>query len=417
MFNQARYKIKYNLSKYNILLCLMTVMPVQALYDNRFFPFFQNPFNITSDCQSHTRIGTFFTTSDEAFQLIDSELGIPELLGKYDQGSLAEAFVCIGKENPLKSEWRGAAIPWKLTGKIQSQGVTLSHRQNITEHVDLGFYWNVMRIVSEHIFHLSSTGVTLNLAEGDRQELDEIRRSMHEQLGLCGSFSQEVGLSDIDLYIRFKKRWEYTLKFRTVEAALRLGVLAPSGMSRSINNAASVPSGGNGHTGIYGQGELDLELREDMTFGLRLWAAKRHEMIKKYRMACKNEHQLYGTIVGPALVDPGFTVMFTPYITLENVREGLGFRAQYWYVNHGADCWEDKRCDQTVPTNLTQNIQTSAWSKDYISLSAFYDTGKMKVIRDLSPLITLTWDIPTLWVGGKMIPKAHAVSLNIECSF
>ena len=85
-----------------------------------------------------------------------------------------------------------------------------------------------MRSNSWYEFLLNEKDVTLSLKHGDVQELEELRRSMLQKLGFCGDHAHEAGIGDIDLYLRLGNYWEYELKFRSIQAGGRLGVLIPA---------------------------------------------------------------------------------------------------------------------------------------------------------------------------------------------
>jgi len=214
--------------------------------------------------------------------------------------------------------------------------------------------------------------------------------------------------------------WDYAWKCRTIKAGLTLGGLMPSGKNRNINSPASVPFGGNGHWGFYLAGDAEFELKEDMKFGLTLRVNKRFRRTLNQRLSVAEEHTLYGALVAPVSVNPGATVIFSPYIALENVREGLGMRLGIHLRHHGEDGFRDlrpaeQRHDLLVHTCLLQ--KPSHWKSDYASVNIFYDFGKMAVERGYKPIVTFTWDIPFLTFISSNIVKTHRISLGVEVNF
>ncbi len=106
--------------------------------------------------------------------------------------------------------------------------------------------------------------------------------------------------------------------------------------------------------------------------------SKRFTRIYEARMPVNKEPQFLGLVVGRALVDPGYTVTFMPYFSLENLREGLGVRVFYTITHHEPDYWADARNDRSVPVNLEDVKKTIIMDIKYVTLMAFYDFGENK---------------------------------------
>jgi hypothetical protein len=388
---------------------------LQAMtFDNRFFPLIQYPF-ITVECRpSHVRGDFFVTTANEAFGPNDiDQIGIPELFGRYDEQLIAQSLVAIGKPNPLPAPFQNVDLPWNLAGKIQSQGFVFIYRQEIIDPVSVGLNWFFMHVNSRQEFFLNKTGFTLD----EQQELDDLRRQMERELGLSGPNANQFGMGDFEAYIRVGSWLDYMYKFRRIEAGIRLGALLPAGVVRDINNPASVPFGGNGHYGIFGAIDAEFELKEDWKAGFLLRASKRFARTCVQRMPVNNTPYLFGAVVGPARVNPGATVIFAPYASFENLREGLGARIQYTLIWHGCDDWCDKRINPTVPVVLDQVIKHSSWASDYITLTVFYDFGKVKMHRCFEPAVLFSWDIPASLLVARNCAKTNRISLGLEFNF
>ncbi len=104
--------------------------------------------------------------------------------------------------------------------------------------------------------------------QGDAQELEDLRRSILQQIGIYGDSSVQHGFGDTDLYVRFGNYWEYACKFRSIQVGGRLGLLIPTGKRQNIHYPSSIPFGGNGHWGMYGAVDTLFELKEDWKVGL-----------------------------------------------------------------------------------------------------------------------------------------------------
>lgn len=412
----------YALKAQKIFFLLFIVCSARAMvYDNRFFPQMFRPYTRTVERPSDVMINVFWNGSNSAFTGIDDEIGIPELFGMYDQNKLAQAMTMVGLPNLLRPEWIGRNIPWHVRGRVEGAGVVLSYDQQLWKYFSFGFASLIMRSNSWQEFLLKRSDAGLpGLTDSDILELDEIRRQMHTLLALDTNVAHQRGWGDTDIYVRVGNIWEYILKCRRVDAGFRVGALVPSGVSVDPFSAASVPFGGNGNPGIYLAVDTQLEIKEDFNFGLWFCFSKRFAQTRLRRMPVNGEPSIFGAVVGPAQVDPGPTVIFSPYLSLENFRGGLGGSVQYTLARHWQDDWYDKRSAQQkaiVQTKLGPVITNSSWGSDYITLNAFYDFGKEKVNPGLSPLFNLYVDIPTVWIVGERFSKSYQVTLGVELKF
>jgi hypothetical protein len=276
-----------------------------------------------------------------------------------------------------------------------------------------------MHVASRHEFFLS--GPDASLPDGDREYLLTLKEKMHKELGICPSVFSKVGLGDLDLYLRFGSEWDYCFKFRHIDAGFRVGVIAPTGQERDINNPASIPFGGNKHWGFYGQLESEFELKEDLSVGFWFRAQKRLSKTQCMRMPLFLDKGLlnlppeYGTIVGPAYMDSGWTVIFTPYVEIAHLRRGLGARVIYSLIAHTSDRLYDKRDRRSPRSNLSFINNRSSWGSEYVSIGAFYDFGEVRTYW--YPKISLYWDIPVDWLVAKRAARTNSVSLMFEMDF
>jgi len=389
---------------------------VAMVYDNRFFPLLWKPYVTVEGRPSRVRFEFFAITGKRAFDKNKNEILLPAIYGNYDQGELAKAFVDLGCSNPLKSEWQGAKIPWKISGKLQGQGFTFSYHQALTDWLTFGISSFVMKMHSWHEFFLELDEVSLRLQQGDILELDETRRSMHRQMGLCGDHAHHTGIGDIDFYLRFGYSWDYTLKFRHIDTGARFGIILPAATKRDEHYPASIPFGGERHWGIYGVLDSEFELKEDWRAGLFFWLGKRFAKTQERRLPVRNEPQPYGAVLGQACINPGLTFAFSPYLSFENLRDGFGLRGQYSLIVHDHDEWKAVSPSCTT-VDLEAVNKLSAWGSDYFSVSAFYDFGKMRVKRSWYPIVTLSWDIPASVFVADKSAKTQKVTLGIEWSF
>lgn len=128
----------------------------------------------------------------------------------------------------------------------------------------------------------------------------------------------------------------------------------------------------------------------------------------------------YGAIVGPLSVNPGWTFVFNPYVSVEGLREGFGLKAQYTLVSHLRDRFSDARSadeQERLPSKLGRIQELSSWGMEHVTIGAFYDFGLVKESPCLYPKISAYWDIPVNWLVSKRSAKTSSVSLMFELNF
>lgn len=379
-----------------LLVLSFAVIPYSvAWYDNRYLPLILPAPILKEGRDSYFTCEVFALSSDQAVSACEEIIGVPEIYGAYDQGNLANSFVAAGCQNPLKTEWRGVSIPWFVDGNIKGQGCTLTWRQAVSRHCQVGAAFFAMRLDSWEMFELNKDEVHKNLLPGDAEMLGEYRRSMHRQIGLLGDHAHEVGIGDIDFYARLSNRWDYTLKCRSIYAGVRVGAIAPTAQKHNYAFPTWIPFGGEGCWGFYSAIDAEFEVREDLKIGAMLRAGIRKSRTHIMRVPALNEPQQFGVLMGPVSIDPGATFNFEPYISLEGIREGLGIRLIYTLTAHRYDSFFDVRPDKFErPGNIQKLQDNSRWATDYVSLNIFYDFGKVKSEDRVLPILTFCWDIP-----------------------
>lgn len=415
----------------SLLLLVVTHTSYSMVYDNRFIPLLQHPYISIDGRPSHAAAYLFATTASKALDNREKTIGIPEISGELDLGKLGQALTVAGFANPLRSDLIGTPIPIRVNGSIQTQGIEFSYYQSICDIIGFGFDWFAMRSNSSQEFRPEPG--KLNFVPGiENSYIDQVRREMFETIGLNQAHAAQSGMGDLDLYFNVWHYWDYVLKMKRIDAAVRFGGLMPTGVKTKVNSPASIPFGGNGFWGFYGQLNAEFELKEDIKVGLFTRLSKRFKQVQCQRLPVNasplgipptvGEPQIFGATVGDVLINPGLTFVFSPYFTLENLAAGCGARVEYFYTKHRGDCWTDarKQCDPLiplVPVNLSLVNANSEWKTDYVTVSVFYDFGKMKVNRSADPIVIFAWDIPSLFFGSERAVNAHKLSLGLEVNF
>ncbi len=398
----------------SICLFFMASSCLSMVFDNRFMPLMQRPWVAPDDGRSHISTHLFGVRATRAYNTSEAEVPLPDIYGSFDLGKIAQGMVNLGFSNPMKSEWQGETIPWVLEGKLQGQGMDLEWQKAITQYVSIGGSFLVLRLSSWYNFAFKGKDCTLMIKQGDAQELEDLRRSILQQIGIYGDSSVQHGFGDTDLYVRFGNYWEYACKFRSIQVGGRLGLLIPTGKRQNIHYPSSIPFGGNGHWGMYGAVDALFELKEDWKVGLYVRVNQRfaRTQCRRVPMACEMDN--YAALQTDVRIRPGTTFIISPYVDFECLRDGLGVRVFYVLTKHWADKWS------ICPPNKEQCnefIKRTEWGSDYFSVNIFYDFGKVKPNRTVYPILTFCWDIPKNVLIANTVAKTDRISLGVEVAF
>ncbi len=421
---------RYAVKSVIFIFCVLVNAKTNAMiYDNRFVPLFEKirlkPAGLLSSWSGDIFLATASMAVDDNSS--QKEIGIPEIYGQLDEGQLGAACTAVGKTNPLPTEWLNRAIPLKVDGKQQIEGVTLSCYQPFWNQFIVGGSAVIMRVNARNEFRVrdkvdlsgfDSLGNLLTL--DDRIELSASLRQMFNELSLHENASVQTGIGDIDLFLGAYHTWNFTCKFRRIDLDYRLGTYIPAGLRRSIDVPASIPFGGNGHWGIYADIQALFELKEDVKLGVTGRVIKRLPRTLTERISVTGEPLIFAANVGTLHQNPGLTYVFSSVFALEQLRKGLGVSIRYTLIHHRQDEFRaDPSCQAqaALPADFNSMKVRSGWGQDYVTLSAFYELNWLTNQEQLIPTVWASWDIPaTLWVTG-LSAKTHALSAGIEFSF
>lgn len=396
------------------------------VYDNRFFPLYKRNYTRTCERQSAVMVDGFIMSGNKAFSEGDSDdSGIYEVFGKYDQWKVAEALIATGSGNPFinvpgidPNKYIGQEILWTMDGKIQSQGVAIQWDQYLCKYVSIGCSWFFMHLFSRNNFLLPQTTIEkLGIMPEEAIRLDQIRRNMNKQLGLEPAKNDIVGSSDLDPYIRLGGVWDYTVKFKRIDAGVRFGGLIPTGKIRNIFNPASLPFGGDGKWGIYASLDIQLDLKHDWIVGAVVRFNQRFEQNQLQRVPVVGEQPLYAASIDRVHIEPGFTFIFTPYFQFDHLRSGFGIGGQYTMVIHRQDDWTIQNPANNFPEKLANVVGTSDWRAEYLTVDAFYDFAKVGLTSCYVPIVSVKWDIPVKLFLAKGIAKTNRLSIGVHYDF
>lgn len=395
--------------------------------DNRFFPFFPQNYVRNYDKRSVLDSNFFMMFAHDSRLPEEKNGGLFEMYGKYNLIEIGNALEAIGQPNPIKPEWQtfdNLGIVFDFGGKINTQGIfydaELAIWQCEKQSVSLGMRTAFMHISSCQTFDIGDSIINnLHLDAGGKIQLEQERREATRLLGINAEQWSTLGMTDVDLYIRLGKMTDYIYKCRFFDMAVYVGGLLPTGTLRDINNSASIPFSANGHAGIYVEGELNIEFREDWYVGGWVDFLHRFSKTQVLRLPYNSEQQLFGAIVGNFNVQPGFTFGGSLYFQVLDFNRGLGGKIQYTMIRHSSDDIKDLRANRRVVAikNWQAIFDASEWSSEYITVEMLYDLNQTFNYENINPFVYVNFDAPINLFDAENIAKTFKLSVGIEISF
>jgi len=413
------------------LLCLSTVSLSATFIDNRYFvPYLlHEPYFFLPENKSHLRFATFAGSAFEGYGELGNDIPLFDItqdLGThvYDQREIARALQKTGsiQERLIPSEFEAdpvSSLQWNMQGHIEMQGVDLSAHYPLTSWCSVGASWYFMLIASRlELEQATNPFAARPLQDQGREErLFMIKDRSHDALGLQGPIFYTVEPGDLDLSARFSWNAEYAYKFQYIDLGLQAGLLLPTSQQQDIHNPASVPTGGNNHTGIYFSFQPHMILKDNIRAGCDLRVIKRFAKQMMHRMPIGQEPIRFGAAVAPAEVDPGVTAGFSPYLILQEIREGFGFMARYSLVGHTQDSWRNIQVPPRLIVDRDTLRRSSSWAIEHFAGEAFYDFGYDRHAHESTLRFRVRVEAPIEWFASQRAAKMYGVSATLEGSF
>jgi len=397
------------------------VMPCVAMvYDNRHFPLLDKPILRRDEYCFFMRLQPFFMTGDKSWPASSdgNDVGLFDITGMYKQQTLDTALQDLGiTDQPLiPPHLEPLNLLWRLNGKLEAGGLAMRWFYTLSPNWEIGGSGLLMGARTS--FNPLLLDEALRLESGDIRDVFEANDQAFSLDSIERLLWSNTGLGDFDLYLRLGVLRHYYLKFKTFDMGIKVGMIAPVASRREITIPGSLPFGGNGHWGIYGDFALDTELREDFFAGFNMRLIKRFARDQELRIPVAGEPQLLGALITEGRVDPGLTYVFSPYVALTGIRDGWGAQMSYSLIMHWEDTFTNLRpFGQRPPIDFQALQNLSEWNSEYLSFSLLYDFAYNKECRDwYTPMIYLDVDIPLPFriVGSKNSNKTYGVSLRIE---
>ncbi|HBS48045.1 TPA: hypothetical protein DEO28_02460 [Candidatus Dependentiae bacterium] len=432
--------VKFSLKKLASLLALISVsIFLKPTHNaNRYFPFLEK----TPTYPKYKRLASFeasafVSSSTRAWGWGDDKvIGIYDLTNRYDLKNVINSLkdytekIEMGTfKNPFLDDFVGSdkfvdkSIKYDIAGKARAEGGIFNFEQYLPwKGLSLGIWFPIMRVSSHQNFILNENDSALGfpLQDGEKIEVDRVRRNVHAQMGFTGPDYVETGVGDLDLYFRLGGSWPYTHFMHSINFSLKSGLIIPTSNTREANQPASIPFMGDGHGGVYVDVMPELEFRENWKFGLMLGFLHQFDKQKDTRMPSGDEPMIFSALRGKMRVEPGLLFKFSPYLDISNLADGLNLQLRWTYLRHEHDDLYDVRPEwekAKLASNLFPQESFTEWRANYLTFQVAYDSYEAMKKWPLNPKFFAVFDFPFNWIGGKYVPKSTQFTIGAEFNF
>jgi len=403
---------------------------------SRYLPFLEQPEMYRTKKKSHLLADIFYSSAATAFKRSGGNAGMLELGGIYDLKNVITSLQAVQPTaNPVSElmieGFRDKCIVFGVEGKIRAFGLQLNYEQSLGFlNLALGATLPIMTVHTSSRYKFKPEDsdqmfqrqfLTTNEKRQHELVVDQLRRLTHQKIGFQGNIWKKGGLGDLDLHLRWSYERDYALAMKNIYLALQGGVIVPTAEVSDRCIPASISFGSNGHWGLYTDLMMDLELKHNLRFGMLLGFVHQFDHTRKVRIAIENEPMIFSALVGNLKTKPGFTFKLSPWLTIENMTDGLHFQARYTYLRHEDDTFFDARCDQTIKSFLQRDEcprerheGLTRWRSHHFTFQLIYDTKIARQHVSFDPVFFLRYDMP---MSSRGVAKTHTFSLGAQLQF
>ena len=441
------------------LFCLVTsTLSGFSPVVNRYLPFVSSPYLSETTQTPHAlhvqmmavQASKLFNSGEDDVSLYQNN-GILEIDGAYKLSAIVNAqkekaaregvaYVSAFDRETGGGAWAGRELAFGARSSLLMFGGTLAHERSFGKYIRCGIELPFMRVEAreQYVFPISERDRGLSIP--DREQVQRLRRYVHEDLGLTvGDWTHE-GIGDLSVWGQYKQAWKHVWLLRSASLAGSIAVSAPLGSKRDELYAASIPLGGNGHWGIALCFTPEAELKEGWRLALPLSLTGQTSHTRVRRLSIYNEPALFSPLEAKTKIAPGLTLTFNPCLTVEHLSDNLHCSLGWNFTKHWADTVTDMRSDTTtVPSYLTrttlykpivgstlamqrQNIahnqadkkRLSKWHSHYLTFDVAYELYDVFPQLDTVPTIRFTLDYA---LSGAQRARSYKIGATFSWRF
>ncbi len=418
---------------------------------NKYFPASEQTDQYTYSQEPRLFSSAFFTTTEKSFSRGKGYTdGTGNLYGMYDLQKVIDSVNAVygsGIATPLRSSLgtKFANVPLKfiIGGKVTTSGLNFGYDLPLGwQSLTVGFKIPVMQVFGterygfdQEFFSDATNSMGIAIANAERATIrftaDQTRRKTHDTIKIFINDWQQNTLGDLDCFVRWNYFADHQLLMKSINVNVQAGATFPTSSLTPLNRPAAIPCANNGHLGMYYTAAPEFELKQDIKVGFLLSGIYLFDKEKTARIPVLQEPSIFSALEGRALIKPGVTARIAPYLTLENLIDGLNIQARYTYSRHTKDTIEDKRDDKTIPSYLTQTASNSltadtiaaniarkeylsSWRSHYLTLTVSYNTKEALQKTLFSPTFYTEYNFP---LSGRGTGETYQVGCGMALRF
>jgi hypothetical protein len=323
------------------------------------------------------------------------------------------------KALPLPSEWLANKIsmPMRLQSHIEATGLTWAFQYELSPECSIGWNGGYTKMVGIMDPRPQENPAKYTLKESLLFEIHNVYKTITHAMGMTNNCTEFNNFADNSIYIDLHKGNDYTLYLRRLEYALRFGYVIPSShTTQEKTNPADIPGGLDGFSALYISPELNLILKEDVCLDLVGKLFYLFPMEKFVRKKKWFESNRFGGFFGQVDVQPGFIYQFSPTLSIEGLRNGLGLELAY--ETYGQTKTIYGFSDNDIIQQAQMNIEElSRWNQEHCIISLFYDFQREIELPCYQTLLSFSAYIPVSFFFAYQSGRSLGLALTLEMNY
>ncbi len=196
------------------------------IWDNRYFPWFDQLYTGSDSRHSNLDIQGFFIAGSHAFRQQsraakeEQTVYYPEIFGELKLAEVGLSLAAAGLMNPIPADWLwNSDINAFMPSVLEGQGVSFSGYASLSDHIGIGGSAFLMNLnASVAVVPTPETVSLLFLTNPGNQVLfSQTVQKIYQQLGITSTSVHEVGVGDVVVYLNVYDTHDYRFKFKKID--------------------------------------------------------------------------------------------------------------------------------------------------------------------------------------------------------